>query len=187
MSGTVLWPSSEYAARCDACGSAIGSVEPRVRDDAPAGTRKRSWHPSCYERDPEGQAKMGPPRAPARGATGAPRVPRVAPEPSVGSSTTATPGPNTPSVSIAASPASYMGTPFSGPSTNEELVSVSCEFERTEDGKRSLVRLQTRVPADSVAADGAALRALALRLLGGPVSAPKEPSAEEAGSRDPSE
>jgi hypothetical protein len=165
MSGTVLWPSSEYAARCDACGSAIGSVEPRVRDDAPAGVRKRSWHPSCYERDPEGAAKMGPPRAPTRGATGAPRVPRVASDPSAGSSTTATPAPTTPSVSIAGSPASYMGTPFSGSNTSEELVSVSCEFERTTDGKRSLVRLQTRVPAGSVVEDGTALRALALRLL----------------------
>jgi hypothetical protein len=167
MSGTVLWPSSEYAARCDACGSAIGSVEPRVREDAPAGTRKRSWHPSCYERDPEGAAKLGPPRAPTRGATGAPRVPRVAaPEPSAGSATTATPGPTTPSVPIAASPASYGDTLSSSSNTsNRELVSISCEVERTTADKRSLVRLQTRVPPEWVVEDGAALRALALRLL----------------------
>jgi hypothetical protein len=169
MSGTVLWPSSEYAAKCDACGSAIGSTEPRVRDDAPAGTRKRSWHPSCYDRDPEGAAKLGPPRAPTRGATGAPRVPRVAPEPSVGSATTATPVPSTPSLPIAGSPASYGDTLSSATNTSgRELVSISCEFERTtDDGKRSLVRLQTRVPPEWVVEDGAALRALALRLLEG--------------------
>jgi hypothetical protein len=165
MSGTVLWPSSEYAAKCDACGSAIGSTEPRVRDDAPSGVRKRSWHPSCYERDPEGQAKLGPPRAPTRAATGAPRVPRVAPEPSAGSSTTATPGPSTPSVPIAGSPVSFADTPFSTSNTNRELVSISCEVERTTMGKRSLVRLQTRVPPEWVVEDGAALRALAIRLL----------------------
>jgi hypothetical protein len=166
MSGTVLWPSSEYAAKCDACGSAIGSVEPRVREDAPAGVRKRSWHPSCYERDPEGQAKFGPPRAPTRAATGAPRVPRVAaPEPSAGSATTATPGPSTPSVPIAGSPVSY-GDTLSSTSSTKELVSISCEFETTTlGGKRALVRLQTRVPPEWVVEDGAALRALALRLL----------------------
>ena len=75
MNGATLWPSSEYAAKCDACGGAIGSVEPRVRENERGIHGRRSWHPACYEKDPQGQATIGVPRVAAVG----PRVPRVPP------------------------------------------------------------------------------------------------------------
>ena len=97
---TKLWPSSDYAARCDACGGALASAEPRVREDEPLpGARgKRSWHPDCYDRDPEGAAKLGPPAVARMG----PRSPRVQRGPSgpIVTPGASAPGTSTPAPSV---------------------------------------------------------------------------------------
>lgn len=92
---TKLWPNSEYAATCEACEQEIPRSEPRVREDAPAPGhyRKRTWHIDCFNRDPEGAAKLGPPSVARAG----PRSPRVQRDPSGPTVTPPAPAGATPS------------------------------------------------------------------------------------------
>ena len=155
-----IWPSSDYDATCDACNAAISRTESRVRESeiAPGQRRKRTWHPTCYTVDPEGEAKLGRPSG--SGGAGA-RVPRVSP-PSGGPSQMVVTSSVAGSAPIAASPASHSDT-----RSYESLTSVSVEGEATdvEGGTRWLVRIQSRVPGEEVTAEIDAARMLIERRL----------------------
>ncbi len=154
---TTVWPSSDYAAKCCACGQALGSAEPRVREDKlrdGMGNKRESWHPQCYAIDPLGEKVHGSARVPTSG--GGPRIPRVTP-PSAGSVPTATGAPSlgAPSPSGAGSNASSGAT-----ATYAEPISISVEEERTLAGHRVLLRLQQRVPEAEATATANLMREL---------------------------